>query len=116
MADGTAQIADNADAFAPGIDELIDQTSRLAENLQRSESYLNTVNRQANTAEAGGFLPAGESPARPTVRLRPRSLPQPRRTRGTHPGHRRHRPSEPGRPTPLRGSAGNSRNRPRTNA
>ncbi|WP_246371238.1 MMPL family transporter [Nocardioides pelophilus] len=59
MADGTAQIADNADAFAPGIEELIDQTSRLAENLQRSESYLNRVDRQANTAEAGGFyLPA----------------------------------------------------------
>lgn len=59
MADGTSQIADNADAFAPGIDQLIDQTSRLAENLRRSESYLNRVNRQANTPEAGGFyLPA----------------------------------------------------------
>ncbi|WP_246383563.1 MMPL family transporter [Nocardioides stalactiti] len=59
MADGTSQIARNADAFAPGIEELIDQTNALAENLQRSESYLRTVNRQADTPEAGGFyLPA----------------------------------------------------------
>lgn len=59
MADGTSQIAQNADAFAPGIEELINQTSLLTENLQRSESYLNTVNRQADTPEAGGFyLPA----------------------------------------------------------
>ncbi|WP_183092393.1 efflux RND transporter permease subunit [Nocardioides stalactiti] len=59
MADGTSQIADNADAFAPGIEELIDQTSRLTENLRRSESYLNRVNRQADSPEAGGFyLPA----------------------------------------------------------
>jgi RND superfamily putative drug exporter len=59
MADGTTQIAHNADAFAPGIEELINQTSRLTENLQRSESYLNTVTRPADTPEAGGFyLPA----------------------------------------------------------
>ena len=59
MADGTSQIAQNADAFAPGIEQLIDQTSQLTENLQRSESYLRTVNRQADTPEAGGFyLPA----------------------------------------------------------
>ncbi|TWG96017.1 RND superfamily putative drug exporter [Nocardioides sp. J9] len=59
MADGTNQIAGNAEAFAPGIEELISQTSVLAENLERSESYLRTVNRQANTPEAGGFyLPA----------------------------------------------------------
>ena len=59
MADGTSQIAQNADAFAPSIEDLIDQTSVLAENLQRSESYLRTVNRGADTSEAGGFyLPA----------------------------------------------------------
>jgi RND superfamily putative drug exporter len=55
MADGTHQIAGNAEALAPGIDELISQTSVLAENLQRSESYLRTVNREADTPEAGGF-------------------------------------------------------------
>lgn len=59
MAEGTSRIAENAEAFAPGIEELIDQTNRLAENLQTSESYLRTVNRQANTPAAGGFyLPA----------------------------------------------------------
>lgn len=59
MADGTSQIAQNAGAFAPGIEQLIKQTSQLTENLQRSESYLRTVNRHADTPEAGGFyLPA----------------------------------------------------------
>ncbi|EGD41048.1 RND superfamily putative drug exporter [Nocardioides albertanoniae] len=59
MADGTSQIAENAEAFAPGIKDLIRQTKELAQNLETSESYLRTVNRQADTPEAGGFyLPA----------------------------------------------------------
>lgn len=59
MADGTSQIAENAEALSPGIEDLIRQTNQLAKNLQTSESYLRTVNRQADTPEAGGFyLPA----------------------------------------------------------
>lgn len=59
LAGGGERIASGLDDLAPGVGSLVASTLDSADGLARTGTYLNSVGRESNTPEAGGFyLPA----------------------------------------------------------